>query len=364
LTFILNLSPKCYSRPASFEVNSNMRKILCVLAVAAGLGMVIIVIGAIYVARTWDRQWDVPVPQIQASTKPAVIRRGEYLVFGPAHCAECHSASMQDYREGYKTGKHPPLQGGMIFSAEGLGAVYSKNLTPDPETGIGRYSDGQIARMLRWSVRPNGRASVRLLMPFDKMSDEDVVAIISFLRSQPPVHHVVPENEVTTLGKIVKSFAPVYTPREDVHPPAVAPAEAPTRERGEYLVRHVANCGSCHTKMNSVTFAPIRPEYSGGDTAGPADVSGADPNTWFITPNLTPAKDSALSKFPDRATFVARFQKGGRQYEGSPMPWESFGTMSEADLGAIYEFLHSLMPVDGPTGDPRFRKVNNTSDEN
>jgi hypothetical protein len=86
------------------------------------------------------------------------------------------------------------------------------------------------------------------------------------------------------------------------------------------------------------------------------DVPGADPNTWFVTPNLTPAKGSALSKFPDRATFVARFQKGGREYEGSPMPWESFATMTEADLGALYEFLHSLPAVQGPTGDPRFRK--------
>jgi mono/diheme cytochrome c family protein len=244
----------------------------------------------------------------------------------------------------------------MKFPADWLGAIYAKNLTPDIETGIGRYSDGQIARMLRWSVRPNGRASVRALMPFDQMSDEDIVAIISFLRAQPAVRHAVPENEVTLIGKIVKCFASVFQPRENVHPPLSAPPEAPSRDRGEYLVRHVANCGGCHTNLDSIRFTPIAPEYSGGGEERPVDVRGVDPNTWFITPNLTPAPNSALSKFPDRATFIARFKKGGRHYEGSPMPWESFATMTESDIGAIYEFLRSLPPQSGPGGEAGFKK--------
>src|SRR6185436_19546415 len=102
------------------------------------------------------------------------------------------------------TGHKVPLQGGTKFEAAPLGTIYSKNLTPDPETGIGRYSDGQIARMMRWSVLPNGRASVRPLMPFHEMSDDDVVAIISFLRQQSPVRHEVPPSEFTLIGKIVK----------------------------------------------------------------------------------------------------------------------------------------------------------------
>jgi len=53
---------------------------------------------------------------------------------------------------------------------------------------------------------------------------------------------------------------------------------------------------------------------------------------------------------------VARFQRGGRHYPGSPMPWEAFGTMSTADVEALYEFLHSLLPSPGPTGEASFRK--------
>ena len=89
---------------------------------------------------------------------------------------------------------------------------------------------------------------------------------------------------------------------------------------------------------------------------GPATLPGADPTVWFTTPNLTPEKGSALLKFPDRATFIARFRNGGRHYPGSPMPWESFARMSADDIGALYEYLHSLPASPGPTGEASFRK--------
>ena len=82
---------------------------------------------------------------------------------------------------------------------------------------------------------------------------------------------------------------------------------------------------------------------------------GVDPSIWFISPNITPKAGSALLKFPDRATFVARFQRGGRQHEGSPMPWEQFARMKPEDAGALYEFLRTLAPQEGPTGEPTFK---------
>ena len=88
----------------------------------------------------------------------------------------------------------------------------------------------------------------------------------------------------------------------------------------------------------------------------PAPLPGADPSIWYISPNLTPAKGSALLKFPDRETFVARFQRGGRQHAGSPMAWEQFARMTSEDIGAIYEFLRTVPPSDGPTGEPTFKQ--------
>jgi mono/diheme cytochrome c family protein len=312
-----------------------------------------------YTWRTWDRSYDaVPLPDISATADPAVIARGEYLVYGPAHCVECHASSFVEFQK-VVNGEKVPLQGGTRFAAPPLGAIYSKNLTPDKETGIGRYSDGQIARMMRYNVRPNGRASVAPMMPFHNMSDEDVTAIISFLRAQPPVRNQVPENEWTLAGKVIRSISATFKPRdpEDVKPPRVAPQEKATRERGEYLARYVANCVGCHTPLHDTTFEPTGPDFSGGEEFEPMPLPGVDMQTWFRTPNITPMKGSALMKFPDRATFVARFKVGGRQHPGTPMPWEAYSKMSADDAGALYEFLHSLPASDGATGEVTFRKT-------
>src|SRR5262249_4138707 len=144
--------------------------------------------------------------------------------------------------------------------------------------------------------------------------------------------------------------------RRDVQPPAQSP-HGPTRERGEYIARNVANCVSCHTQIDPVSLAKVAPEFAGGNEMEPADRSGADRAVSLRSANLTQSRGSALMKFPDRETFIARFQRGGRHYDGSPMPWEAFGRMDTEDLAALYEFLHSLPPQPGPVGDPRFRKT-------
>ena len=324
---------------------------LCALTVLAVAGL------AVYVARTWNRVYDLPLPAVRTSTDPAVLARGEYLVYGPAHCVECHSGSY-DALTKLADGKKVPLSGGLRFNAGPLGYVYSKNLTPDPTTGIGRYSDGQIARMMRYSVKPDGRASIEPMMPFGNMSDDDLAAIISFLRAQPPVRNEVPEPHWTLFGKLLKSVTPVFKPRLTINPPPAAPPQAPTRERGEYLARYVSNCVGCHTPRSQTSFAATGPDFSGGFEMEPILLPGADPNTWFKTPNITPAKGSALLKFPDRDTFIARFQKGGRHYPGSVMPWEAFAQMTTDDIAALYEYLRTLAPVDGFNGDPQLRKGN------
>ncbi len=330
------------------------------LAWAAGILATVIVLAfaglAAYVARTWDRTYDAPLPEVRISSDPAVLARGEYLTYGPAHCVECHSGSW-DALEKLSEGVQVPLSGGLRLALGPLGAMYSKNLTPDTETGIGRYSDPQIARMMRWAVRPDGRATVEPMMPFGNMSEDDLVAVISYLRAQPPVRNVVPANEWTLMGKVIKSFVSVAKPRRSINPPQTAPPQGVTKERGEYLARYVANCAGCHTPRDPNTFTATGPDFSGGFEMDPMPLPGADQTVWFRTPNITPKAGSALMKFPDRETFIARFQKGGRQHAGSPMPWEAFAHMTTEDIAALYEYLHSLAPVDGPVGEPTFKKA-------
>jgi len=332
-----------------------IKGIVRLLAIVCTVVVVAVIALAAYVSVTWDKIYDRPLPQVRVSRDPAVLARGEYLVYGPAHCVECHGASY-DALQKLADGEKAPLVGGVALPAGPLGVLYSSNLTPDPETGIGRYTDGQIARMMRWAIRPDGRATIEPLMPFGNMSEDDLSAIVSYLRAQPPVRHEVRRNEWTLIGKVVKSFSSVFKPRTTIDPPAAAPAQAVTRERGEYLARYVSNCVGCHTPRDQTTFAATGPEFSGGMEMEPIPLTGADPKLWFKTPNLTPMHGSGLLKFPDRETFVARFQRGGRQHLGSVMPWEPFARMSTEDLGALYEYLHSLPAASGPTGEAAFRK--------
>ena len=260
-----------------------MKRLVVLLKCIVVVLVVAIAAVTVYVWQTWDRVYDIALPDVHASSDPAVIQHGEYLVFGPAPCVECHSSSFAEFQK-LVDGQKPALTGGAEFAAPPLGKIYSKNLTPDPQTGIGGYSDGQIARMMRWSVRPDGRASVRPLMPFHNMSNDDVVAIISFLRQQMPVRHEVPANEFTLIGKIVKSFAPAFKPRDQINPPAVAPPAEPTRERGEYLARYVGNCVGCHTNSDDMTFSPVGPELAGGEVMEPMDLPGSDSRYGLLLP--------------------------------------------------------------------------------
>ena len=315
---------------------------------------------ALYVSRNWNRQWDeVPTPNLHATRDPKVIALGKYLVAGPAHCAECHTGSIEEYERSFSGKALPVLAGGFPFplGPQGnLATLYSKNLTPDPQTGLGRYSDPQIARMLRHGVRPNGLASIPQLMPYGDMSDEDIVAIISYLRTLLPVRRDVHGNDWTLLGKVMKSIVPAAKPRMDVHPPRISPPQQMTAARGEYLANSVSDCVGCHTPFNEMTGALTGPLFSGGNALDPGRFPGVDATIKFRPPNITPLAGSALMKFPDRATFIARFKNGGRKFEGSPMPWEAFAQMTPEDVGALYQYLITVPPAGAPAPeDPSVR---------
>ena len=136
----------------------------------------------------WARTYEAPYPPIAASRAPDVVERGRYLVYGPAACAYCHV--VREQWPALDRGEMLPLSGAHVFPLP-FGRIYSANITPDPETGIGRRTDGELARILRHGVRADGHAAVPL-MEYQDMADEDLVAVISFLRSRPAVRQVVP----------------------------------------------------------------------------------------------------------------------------------------------------------------------------
>lgn len=237
----------------------------------------------------------------------------------------------------------PPLVGGYAFRFPG-GVAYASNLTPDPETGIGRISDAELVRMLRHGIRADGKKAVPV-MAYQNLSDEDVHALVSFLRSQPPVRHVVPARSLNLAGRI--GMALFVRPLRSGRVMAVSPPAEPTLERGAYLVE-VAQCANCHTKR-AATGSLKGPRLAGG-WAMPVE---GDPEHVFVTPNLTPDPETGILATWTEEQFVARF-RAGKTFAASHMPWTAYGQMDEDDLRAIYRYLQSLPPVRNATG-PTFR---------
>lgn len=314
-----------------------MKKFLKILK-WTGVILLLIIIGfVITVYAMQGKTYDAPYPDIHASTDSAVIARGEYLAYGPAHCSGCH-ISMAD-TEAIKRGEHIPFRGGWEYLTE-IGIIRTPNITPD-STGIGKLTDSQIARSLRYGIGYDGRP-IFDLMPFHNLSDEDLTAIISFLRAQKPVKNVVKRMDLNFLGKAVYAFLikPIG-PVGDI--PKSVTADT-TAIYGEYIANKIADCKGCHTERNLMSG-----EYIGQLFAGGGSFEHPDKGYTLVTPNLTPDKETGRIADWTEELFINRFRKG-RLIASSDMPWDQFKNISDNDLKALYKFLHSLQPVHRDNG--------------
>lgn len=311
-------------------------------------GLILLVLGttAAYVSYKWDKQYDVPAPALTASSDSAVIAHGRYLVRGPSHCAACH---ISDWSVAARVdaGEEVPMVGGVVLFAGPLGTMRTSNITTDSATGIGRYSDAQLFRFLRHSVKPDGRAMLWPLMPFHMMADSDLVAIVSYLRTQQPVRNEVAASDYTMLGKVIRSFADAFQPRIGHTAPATPPAVEQTLQRGEYISRYVANCVGCHTHYDD-RGTKVGEDFGGGQVfPTEAGLPGAEPGVMYRSPNITRDSSGVLLRFADADAWITRFRTG-RVHAGSPMPWGPFSRMSDSDLRAVWEYLNSIEPVRSP----------------
>jgi mono/diheme cytochrome c family protein len=281
-----------------------------------------------------NRKFDAPYPHIAATTDSVVIARGKQLVFGAAHCANCHASPEMD--EAINAGLELPLSGGRVFKIP-IGELYAPNLTPD-STGIANKTDGEIARALRFGVRADQTALIDF-MPFHNASDDDLKAIISYLRQQKPVRHEVPKNSMNILGKALKSF--VIKPVGPTAQPPLSVKPDSSVAYGRYIANSVANCRGCHTNRDMMTGAFIGPDFAGGFKMETATDSG---KFYITSPNLTPHKTGRISSWTEEQ-FIARFRMK-KLIPQSHMPWGPFSGMSNLELKAIYRYLQTVKPVE------------------
>ena len=305
-----------------------------------GFSILILIIGfVVFVYARANRTYDAPYPEIAASTDSSLIVRGEYLVYGPAHCSYCHAPISELAR--LNAGEKVPLSGGFDFVLP-VGVLYAPNITTDEETGIGAFTDQELARSLRHGVKRNGQALVDF-MPFYDLSDSDLTAIISYLRTTAPVKNKRPENKWNFMGKAVLAAGLIKPMGDAIVPPSPEPDS--TAAYGKYLSESVANCKGCHTNRDMMTGA-----YIGADYAGQAKFEVIDnrgqivKGKHFVTPNLTPDPETGRMALWNEELFITRF-RAGEVIPGTPMPWGPYSRMTDLELKALFKYLHSLEPV-------------------
>lgn len=319
-----------HTRPIIMKTTLRILKWIAVAAV------VVIAALVLFIFVRADRTYEAPYPDITVSQDSVLIARGRHLVFGPAHCAGCHTPRPE--LDAYRRGEDVSLAGGEDFNLP-IGTIHTPNITPDVETGIGAYTDEEIARALRYGVKRNGQALMDF-MPFYDLSDRDLSAIVSYLRSVPAVRNERPRHEWNFMGKAVRAFGLIRPMGDGEVPPA--PPEDTTAAYGRYVAGSIANCRGCHTKRDLMTGGFIGDDYVGGMVFESTASDGSE--GYYVSPNLTPDPETGRIATWSKELFIQRFQEGAMM-PGSPMPWTAFRRMSDIELTAIYKYLQSLEPL-------------------
>jgi mono/diheme cytochrome c family protein len=271
------------------------------LTVVVGLVTVVALLGMIKLYAPGGT----PVQALTVAGTPEQIARGEHLA--TAFCAECHSPTGQ-----------LPMIGGVDLGADlpaPLGKFISVNLTPAGP--LANWSDGEILRILREGVAPDGRKLIMMgAVRARYMSDEDLHSIIAYLRSMPAVENETPQppDSPTLLGGImvVLGLAPSEPP---VTGSVSAPEKGPAAAYGEYLVGF-QDCYICHG-----------PNLDGKPTS----------------PLVPVGADLAVVKGWTAEQFITTLRTGvdpsGHELS-AVMPWRTIALLDDVELTAIYEFLH------------------------
>jgi len=251
------------------------------------------------------------------------LKRGGYLANGILMCFTCHSPRNWDSPDAAPI-EEKKGSGGTIVNKDSSSLIIAPNITPDKETGAGTWTDDMLARAIREGAGHDGRA-LNWRMPhfvFRNLSDEELAAVIVYLRSLAPVHNVVPPTKMSAEEKagMEKSIAPITSP-------VLAVDQSDSIKRGMYLVR-IGECVGCHT-----SHAAYNPGINGGGN----DITRFGRRAFSA--NIT-ADESGIPYGPQNFIFAIRTGKGGTL---SPiMPWVAYRNMTDEDLRAMYAYLRTL----------------------
>jgi mono/diheme cytochrome c family protein len=257
----------------------------------------------------------------------SIVERGEYLTRA-ADCVVCHTA---------KDGA--PFAGGVAFVLP-FGTLYSTNITPDAETGIGNYSDGEFLDAVHKGV---GRGKTRLYpaMPYASytyMTDADALAIKAYLFSLKPVHASAPQNTLHfpfNQRALMGVWSALFDSDKRFRPHA---ERGPEWNRGAYLVEALGHCGECHTPRNIFQALNNRKQFAGTVQAG-----------WRAY-NITSDRNSGLGAWSDAdlAHYLSLGHADGHGTAAGPMGEvvdDSLSKLTPGDITAMVTYLRSVPAV-------------------
>lgn len=273
------------------------------------------------------------------SADPKMVARGDYLVNNVMGCPACHTPmgpQGPDMSKKFAGGLEVP---------EVFGTWRSLNITQDKKTGIGGWTDEQIATLIREGKRPNGD-QVFPIMPYpfyNHLSDTDVKSIVAYLRTIKPIENAVEGNKDLKLPKV-----PV--PKPEGKEPGKEPAA-----QGAYYAT-IMHCAQCHTPMDEKTGAPIEAKaFAGGQKFTLPFMGTGD----LYSANITPDKKTGIGDWTDDQILTAikeQKKKDGKPING-PMTILGMGWrgMHEDDLKNVVAFLHSLKPIENKVPKSSFK---------
>jgi mono/diheme cytochrome c family protein len=277
-----------------------------------------------------------PPPEGATAPDPAAAKRGEYLA-SAANCAGCHT----DKEHG-----GAPFAGGKAIVTS-FGAYYSRNITPDPQHGIGAWSEADFRRALRAGIAPGGGHYFPAFPypSFTGMTDADIADIFAYLRSQRPDPRANRAHDVPFPYDVRLTMVPWRALYLEEGPFAADPRQSAQWNRGAYLVTAVAHCADCHSPRTSLGAVDAERRFNGGTLFGPGEKHA---------PNITPDMTDGIGKWSvgDIVTVLKTGIPPDGDAVAAPMSEVVEGTakLTDADRTAIAVYLKSLKPLPGKGG--------------
>jgi mono/diheme cytochrome c family protein len=284
-----------------------------------------------------------PPSVAEAQSSVAEIARGKY-VFGATGGCGCHTERI---KEGMTKKLGPINAGGRRFDGP-FGTVYSTNITPDRQAGIGGWTDEQIITATRLGRRPNGDRLIPVhpYTVFNGMAEGDLKALIAYLRTIPPSSRANQPKRITVPlfeSVFLPAWLAAFAARE--HPPATAPTNG--MPRGEYLVKAVSHCGECHTPRG-MSNAVDNSRFLAGNPKGPENAE---------VPNITSDPQTGLRwSVAEIAEYLGTGNKPDGDVAASLMSEVIQGTaagykdMTQTDRLAVAQYLKSIPAVNNKIG--------------